>query len=363
MFLTSGSYLMQPNPHIFFFIKDGSIIAWDYKNHQQFEIEQEYLERLLLWDKNKNLEKTPIDQELEEGLLLLPDSERNKEWGWDILAQIYHIGTRDIATDLGEIDAKQWSEGYLEYCKGIAEERTEAQVKRQGAKIELPTPDFELLKQQDIFNILKKRKTCRSFSGKPVSLTSLSTLLYMSLGPLHDTWEDLEDNNLMVLGRRKAFPSGGGIHPEEAYIVVFNVEGLEPGIYYYDTFEHTLILIKKGDFENKLVQLLLGQFFAKGIAFGVFLTSNFDKIWWKYPHSRAYRVALLDIGHASQTTLLTATALGLQTWLTGAFADSKVEEFLEIDSPFESSLFFIGCGYGDNQSIPPQILKMLEESA
>lgn len=352
---------MFVNPHIFFFLKDGEIIAWDYKNHQQFVLEKLYFARLVDWSNQTELEPLPLDQELTEGALLCTQQPPKEEWGWDVLAQIYHIGTRDIATNLGELDPQQWSKEYLEYCQGISQEAPDFHVKREGEIIELPSPKHDLLKNQNFLDVVKARKTCRSFTGKAVALESLSTLLYVSLGPLHDRWQDLEDNNLKVLGVRKASPSGGGIHPEEAYIVAFNVEGLEPGVYHYDAQQHHLTLVKKGEFEKQVIELLLGQFFAKGLAFGIFLTSRFDKIWWKYPHSRAYRVALLDIGHASQTTLLTATALGLQTWLTGAFYDSKVEEFLGIKTSTESSIFFIGAGYGDNQSIPPEILKILQE--
>ncbi|OJX14056.1 MAG: hypothetical protein BGO77_01695 [Caedibacter sp. 37-49] len=354
---------MYVNPHIFFFLKDGEIVVWDYKNHQQFVLEKAYFERLVDWSQKENLDPIAIDQELAEGELLHLQPSPKKEWGWDILAQIYHIGTRDIATNLGELDPQQWSKEYLEYCQGISKEAPEFHTQREGQKIDLPPPNFALLENQNFLEVMKARKTCRSFSGKSVPLEYVSTLLYLSLGPLHETWQDLEDNDLMALGVRKAFPSGGGIHPEEAYIVAFNVEGLKPGLYHYDDKNHHLTLIRNGEFEQQIIELLLGQFFAKGLACGIFLTSRFDKIWWKYPHSRAYRVALLDIGHASQTVLLTATALGLQTWLTGAFYDSKVEEFLEIKSSAESSMFFIGIGYGDNQSIPPEILKILQEDS
>lgn len=354
---------MYVNPHIFFFLKEGEIIAWDYKNHQQFALEKMYFERLVDWSKETNLESIALDQELADGELVSSQPYSKEDWGWDVLAQIYHVGTRDIATNLGELDAQQWSKEYLEYCQGISQQAPDFHTFREGKVMQLPNPDLSLLEKKNFLEVIKARKTCRSFTGEPVTLEYLSTLLYVSLGPLHDRWQDLENNDLMVLGVRKSFPSGGGIHPEEAYIVAFNVQGLEPGVYHYDAQQHCLTLIKEGAFEKKVIELLLGQFFAKGLSFGIFLTSRFDKIWWKYPHSRAYRVALLDIGHASQTVLLTATALGLQTWLTGAFYDSKVEEFLEIKTSTESSIFFIGAGHGDNQSIPPEILKILQEEA
>jgi hypothetical protein len=50
------------------------------------------------------------------------------------------------------------------------------------------------------------------------------------------------------------------------YVVVFNVEGIEPGVYHYDDQQHCLTLIRKGEFEKQVIELLLGQFFAKGLA-------------------------------------------------------------------------------------------------
>ncbi|MBL0942190.1 MAG: nitroreductase family protein, partial [Alphaproteobacteria bacterium] len=104
------------------------------------------------------------------------------------------------------------------------------------------------------------------------------------------------------------------------------------------------------------------QYYLKGIAFGLFLSARFEKSWWKYPHSRGYRVIMLDIGHASQTVLLTATTLGLNTWLSAAFNDTGVDELLGIQNNSEASLFFIGVGHGDNSSLNPTMIDMLKET-
>lgn len=349
--------MMYTNPHVFFMIKDGEIIAWDYKNHQQFSLEIEYLERFLSWSKGEKLEHSPIDQELEEGKLLSRSPIVVGEWGWDILSQMYHIGTRDVAEGFSDLTKEDWINSYLDYCQSIAATLPPEHTKRVGPVISLPSPNFSLLEKMDYFSVLKSRKTCRSFKGQPISLEQLSTLLFTSLGPLHGDWEDLKENNLMPLGIRKAFPSGGGLHPEEAYVVALHVEGLEPGLYHYNFKEHSLVLVKHGNFEDQLIRLLYGQYFVSGVSFGIFLSARLDRTWWKYPHSRGFRVVLLDIGHASQTILLTATALGLNTWLTGAFADTEVEEFLEIKLPAESALFFVAAGYGDNKTVDEDMLK------
>jgi SagB-type dehydrogenase family enzyme len=351
---------MHPNPHVFFFLKEGELIAWDYQNHQQFSIEPKYLQRLLSWSKQQNLEQSSIDHELAEGKLLSNQPIAMGEWGWDILSQIYHLGTKDIAENFMNLSKEDYIQNYLDYCQTIAAELPKTHTQHNGDKIKLPSANFSLFKDVNFFNVLKQRKTCRSFNGKPITLDQLSTLLFTSLGPLHGDWEDLKENDLMPLGIRKAFPSGGGLHPEEAYIFALRVEGLEPGIYHYRFSEHELTLIEKGHFEDKLVSLLSSQYFVKGIGVGIFLTARFDRTWWKYPHSKGYRVVLFDIGHASQTVLLTSTALGLNTWITGAFADSQVEKMLKIYATTESPLLFVGAGYGDNRSIDEEMIGRLK---
>jgi hypothetical protein len=60
----------------------------------------------------------------------------------------------------------------------------------------------------------------------------------------------------------------------------------------------------------------------------------------------------LDIGHVSQTFLNSSTALGLQTWISGAFHDTRVEEFLDINESSECVILFVGAGKGNKSSIP-----------
>lgn len=354
---------MKVNPHLFFIFKDGDIVAWDYKNHQQFVLTPAYFERLLLWSKTQDHTMTEIDEELAAGQLLVNSSPPFENWGWDVLAQIYHIGTKDLGEHLSTLDAEQWTQQYLDFCNNLSKEQLELFTYKEGPTIPLPAPNFDLFNTKTFLDALRNRKTCRSFNGQSVNLETLSTLLFTSLGPLHGEWSDLKDHHLSELGIRKAFPSGGGLHPEEGYIVALEVEGLEKGVYHYRFHEHQLTLIRQGDFEDKLVELLCGQYYLKGIAFGLFLSARFEKSWWKYPHSRGYRVVMLDIGHASQTILLTATTLGLNTWLSAAFNDTGVDKLLGIQKNSEASLFFIGIGHGDNSSLNPAMIDRLKEKS
>jgi SagB-type dehydrogenase family enzyme len=110
-----------------------------------------------------------------------------------------------------------------------------------------------------------------------------------------------------------------------------------------------------GDFEEKIISANYKQFYSRGLACGFYLTSRLDKLWWKYKHSKSFKVALLDLGHASQTFLLTATALGLQTWITAAFEEKRINDILQLENIKESPFLFLGAGYGTGQTIPDEM--------
>lgn len=338
---------MLLNPNLFFLLKKGKIIVWNYENHQQFVLERAYFDRLQEWSHGEPLEKIPLDEELRKAHLLVENEQ--SVWGWDLLSHIFHIGTSNISDEV--VSPEQWVDLYLNFCRSIAEAFPEG--RQRTISHTLPSHNPELLQGVSLLNVIYERKTCRSFHGMAMTLDQLSTLLYYSFGQIHAQWPDMK--GMTQLGIRKAFPSGGGLHPEEVYLIVLRVEGLDPGVYYYHSQDHYLSLIESGCFEEKMIDLLGSQFYAQGLAVGIFLSSRFDKIWWKYKHSRGYRVALLDAGHASQTFLLTATALGLNTWLTGAFSDQGVKELLQIQDSSEHPLFFVGAGHGSNDSLHPKL--------
>jgi len=134
---------------------------------------------------------------------------------------------------------------------------------------------------------------------------------------------------------------------------------LKPGIYAYNASEHTLSTVNT-QLKTALGQVLSGQHFINELPAGLFITCRFDKLWWKYEHSRAYRMAYVEAGHISQTYQLVATAMGLSTWLTGALTDNQVESLLgfEENNP-EQVLFFVGCGKSDGQVICRELKSLL----
>jgi SagB-type dehydrogenase family enzyme len=215
--------------------------------------------------------------------------------------------------------------------------------------ISLPAPSLTTSSETTLGQTLINRKTCRSFSDEAVSFSQMSTLLYLSLGYLKEREDDIDNSTPEGFGSRRSSPSGGGLNACDGYLYARNVSGLKPGIYYYHPELHALRPIHPLQ-DEPLGLLLAGQHFINSLPFGVFITCRFDKLWWKYQHSRAYRMAFVEAGHISQTFQLVATALGLNTWLTGALTDDRVEALLGLENSAEQPLLFVGCGRGDGQA-------------
>jgi len=356
------TYCISPN--LFFLLKKEGLLVWDYKNHTQYLLEKKYFSVLCDISQGVPIQNNSLSilKELEEAQLIstTPNSEVD-DWGWDVISKIFHFGTQNVYSESPITDEQTLSQNYLNKCEQLSKEAPELFSEKNGPHISLSKPSLEILNQASLLMTLKKRKTCRNFFGQSITVEDLSTLLFASFGLIHGaSWSEYENTALKVIGMRKSAPASGGLHSEEAYVAVYQVTGLKPGIYHYRPQDHKLTLIRSGDFEEKIISTNYKQFYSRGLACGVYVTSRFDKIWWKYKHSKAYKVSLLDLGHVSQSFLLTATALNLQTWLTAAFEEKEVCKLLQLEGTQESPFLFLGVGYGTGQAIPNEMQSLSE---
>ena len=352
---------MHINPHLFILPRTPGQIVWDYKNHKQFELDLKHSTRLaeLIDNPNNFNDRHIIDAQLLSAGIVSTAAPVTVEWGWDELSKIFHIGTKNIPCNHVPHNIHEWSKQYLDHCTEVLNTPSppaRACERSADALTFLPKPCS--LPQSSLAEALIERKTCRAFTGEAVSLEAVSTLLYLSLGYLHERENDIDDSVIEGLGARRSSPSGGGLNACEGFLLVQNVIGLEPGLYAYRPAEHALSFIRPLPVQA-LGQLLCGQHFINNLPVGLFITSRFDKLWWKYEHSRAYRMAYVEAGHISQTFQLVATALGLRTWLTGALTDNQVEALLELEDSAEQPLFFVGCGQSDGQVMCMEIKALL----
>lgn len=211
---------------------------------------------------------------------------------------------------------------------------------RSSAPIDLPVdPEPE----DPFFQTLLRRRTRRTFSTEPVDLDRFSTLLRWTLG-VQGTIQLSESYHALL----KTSPSGGATHPIEGYPVVLGVDGLEPGIYHYNAFRHSLELLRtapRDALSGLLVALASGQDYVGKVAFAVLLTARLGRNFWKYPQvCRTYGVVLQDAGHLSQSLYLAATRLELGVFYTAAVSGHVARASLGIETAVDAPLGL--CGFG-----------------
>jgi SagB-type dehydrogenase family enzyme len=197
-------------------------------------------------------------------------------------------------------------------------------------------------------DVLHRRRTHRAFTGQPVSLAVLSTLLHTVFAPVGY----LDSGAFGALFRRTS-AAGGARQELEAYVAAFDVENVDPGLYHYNSREHSLELLRPDLTAAEVARIGVEQVALKQCAFAVFLTAVIERASVKYRHPRAYRVVLMNAGHIGQTFALTATALGLGPFQTAAFHDSAAEELLGIDGITEIPVYLLAAGISASDSLSP----------
>jgi len=191
----------------------------------------------------------------------------------------------------------------------------------------------QVLSKSTFDDVLKKRKSERDFSDKPISQNQLSYLLWASTGI-----------------QRKEFgyefrtaPSAGALYPIETYVVINNVLDIATGVYHYAIKEHALEELELGDFRIEITKAALDQDMCLKAAVVFIWSAIFNRCKWKYGQ-RAYRYIYLDAGHIAQNLALASTSLGLGCCPIAAFYDDEVNKIINVDGVDESVIYMSAVG-------------------
>lgn len=281
--------------------------------------------------------------------------ERFRDQHWHGLAATWHAASRWEGIDAaGEV-----KEAGLLTAQGLREAYgapPPTLVDRGDPRSRIPLDSAQRTAFDDT---LDARATCRNFdTDARLPLAQLAQVLeraFAARGQVHGA----DDFDVL----KKTSPSGGALHPTECYLIVRNVEGLQRGLYHYRAGEHALqplpidearLRADAGrhasangkDALDFLAWIAVGgqQWFADAHALCV-LAPRFHRNFWKYRnHPKAYRVCILDIGHLSQTLLLSATEQGLGSYVTAAINEVDLERAFGLTHWSDGPLAVCGIG-------------------
>ena len=202
----------------------------------------------------------------------------------------------------------------------------------------MPLPrNFEDLDlQQDFITLLTERRSSRVYTQQPISLLQLSFLLWATQGI-----KDIRGKSYATL---RTVPSGGARHGFETYLLVQNVEGLQPGAYHYLPVKHQLeFLYQVKDLPAAISISLEGQSWASKASVIFYWSFVPYRCEWRYG-IWAHRVALIDAGHVGQNLYLACEALRLGTCAIAAFDMAVCDSLFGLDGEEEFTVYAFPVG-------------------
>lgn len=197
-------------------------------------------------------------------------------------------------------------------------------------RVDLPR-NFETLGLQDnLLELLKKRKSSRVYTQENMSLLQLSFLLWAAQGI-----KSIRGRSYATI---RTAPCGGARHPFETYLLVRQVEGLLPGVYHYLPMTHQLELLEELEDREAMTQLvdlsLCGQAWAAKANVVFYWSFVPYRSEWRYG-IYSHRMVLADLGHVGENLYLACTALGLGTCGIGAYDQALCDKTFCLDGEEE----------------------------
>jgi putative peptide maturation dehydrogenase len=326
-----------------------------------------------------------VDALLQAGLLLARTGQGDasaadddyRAQGWHPPAAVAHMAARWQGID----GPKGMAEQDLDTNAGLL--RRHGMPPSHALPSADPHADIALprIERDDFDALLDTRATCRNYDPDAhVPLATFSQLMARVFGvrgighpaPGFDVF-------------KRTSPSGGALHPTECWLVVQRVQGIAPGLYRYRIDTHALEPVtpgiappKPGDAGTQVLDdhasddqawgdqasgtdaqrawtadelhafariAVAGQDFFADAPVLCILAPRFHRNFWKYRnHAKAYRVAILDAGHLSQTLQLCATQAGLGPFVTGAINEVDIERAFGVAGYAQSPI--VVCGFG-----------------
>ena len=258
-------------------------------------------------------------------------------WGPAALAQVF--GRWD-AVDVSAIERQEGPRNVQRLMAENGMPPPEAlAVGAEGARLALPAPRAGALDE-----LLAARVTCRNFDGDAgLDAGELATVLHRVFAA--QGTQELAPGATML---KKTSPSGGGLHPIEAFVLVQRVDGVASGLYHYHCQAHALEPMASLSTEAAAAaarELVAGQAWFANAPVLVLMAARYPRTYWKYRHhAKAWKVVQLDAGHLSQTLYLSATDLGLGAFVTAAINDGCAERLFALDGLDIAPVAV--CGFG-----------------
>ncbi|WP_436528714.1 SagB family peptide dehydrogenase [Actinoplanes sp. HUAS TT8] len=181
--------------------------------------------------------------------------------------------------------------------------------------ITLPEPDLDAVAKTDdsLTDVVRARRSLRRHDDRhPITLAQLAEFLARV-----QRATDVADSGGLEVARRP-YPGAGAVYELEVYALVSMCDGLDPGLYHYESHGHRLELVNGRPGADRLVSYARAASAMEGDPQIVLVvTARVQRLMWKY-EGLGYAMILKNAGVLTGLMYLVATAMGLAPCALGA---------------------------------------------
>jgi SagB-type dehydrogenase family enzyme len=195
-------------------------------------------------------------------------------------------------------------------------DRSEAVLADTGGEA-LPVPDLDLISaaEPSLTSVITARRSIREHDeASPITVGQLAEFLYrvQYTSRVRDTGDSQETGT-------RPYPTGGQLCDMEIYPLVSRCEGLDPGLYRYDSIAHRLVHLAKlhPSGQRMLVHARAAAMMTAAPQVLLVITSRVQRLLWKY-EGMGYALALKNAGVLTGYMYLVATAMNLAPCALGS---------------------------------------------
>ncbi|WP_331901683.1 hypothetical protein [Lacisediminihabitans sp.] len=259
----------------------------------------------------------------------LGEFEKWDEYGWSDAIPFY-ISTLDLEySDVGNDFRNQHAEVLSTYANSspLPSERYPMSID----KVQLPKSPNKLVAPDG--EVLRRRRTTLVPDRTPLHLNDLAEILS-------------EATKRLVAFRTPSLASDPlnamvNFGPSlDVYCAVYEVTGLEAGIYRYDLRDSSLILLSRGNFREEMRIALVGQPAPITAAVTVLYVSEIHRHQWRYRHARALRGLWIDGAKVVNHLLWSLSRRDITPHMSPAVNDSLTCEIMGLDPDLDNEVVY-----------------------
>lgn len=219
--------------------------------------------------------------------------------------------------------------------KGLPQPPLETPYKGDAKPIDLPKAESIQVKGIDLTEAILQRRSQRDYTEEAMTLAELAYLLWATAG-VKQIYEDR--------ATLRTVPSAGARHAFETYLLINNVEGLQPGLYRYLALSHQLVAVNLRDGMKRDIMAATGEQKFVGTSAVTFLwVAVAYRMTYRYSE-RGYRYLFLDAGHVCENLYLACQAVDCGCCGIAAYGDNEMNYLLGVDGENEFVIYLAPVG-------------------